>query len=127
MANSGTPRKVTINGVTYDTPADVNISFNLSSITTEGIATSGRTMFKMTRRVPTMESLVLVTAPEEADALRAVAESLADATVAIELADGSIFRTTAKIDFEKYETEENKSSIKIIPSKTRDAWTLFSA
>lgn len=127
MANSGTVRRVTINGATYDVPADINITFNRSSFTTEGVATSGRTMFKMTRRVPTMESVVLMTDPSEAEALRAVAESLADATIAVELADGSTYRTSGKINYENWETEENRSAIVIIPSKVKDAWTPFIA
>ena len=127
MANSGTVRRVTINGATYDVPADINITFNRSSFTTEGVATSGRTMYKMTRRVPTMESVVLMTDPSEAEALRAVAESLADATIAVELADGSTYRTSGKINYENWETEENRSAIVIIPSKVKDAWTPFIA
>jgi|ADurb_Total_1013_FD_contig_41_665620_length_784_multi_4_in_0_out_0_2 hypothetical protein len=127
MPNSGTVRKVVINGATYDVPADINITFNRSSFTTEGVATSGRTMYKMTRRVPTMESVVLMTDPSEAEALRAVAESLADATIAVELADGSTYRTSGKINYENWETEENRSAIVIIPSKVKDAWTPFIA
>ena len=127
MSNSGTVRKVVINGATYDVPADINITFNRSSFTTEGVATSGRTMYKMTRRVPTMESVVLMTDPSEAEALRAVAESLADATIAVELADGSTYRTSGKINYENCETEENRSAIVIIPSKVKDAWTPFIA
>jgi len=127
MSNSGTVRKVVINGATYDVPADINITFNRSSFTTEGVATSGRTMYKMTRRVPTMESVVLMTDPSEAEALRAVAESLADATIAVELADGSTYRTSGKINYENWETEENRSAIVIIPSKVKDAWTPFIA
>jgi len=127
MANSGTVRRVTINGATYDVPADINITFNRSSFETEGVPTSGRTMFKMTRRVPTMESVVLMTDPSEAEALRAVAESLADATIAVELADGSTYRTSGKINYENWETEENRSAIVIIPSKVKDAWTPFIA
>ena len=122
MANSGTIRKVVINGVTYDVPADINITFNIAAFETEGIATSGRTMIKMTRRVPTMESVVLVTDPDEAEELKSVAESLADATFAVELADGTTYRTTGKINYESWETEENKSSVTIIPAKTKDAW-----
>ena len=84
-------------------------------------------MYKMTRRVPTMESVVLMTDPSEAEALRAVAESLADATIAVELADGSTYRTSGKINYENWETEENRSAIVIIPSKVKDAWTPFIA
>jgi hypothetical protein len=125
--NSGTIEKFTLNGVTYDVPADINITFNRSSFEIEGVPTSGRTMFKMTRRVPTMEGIVLITDAEEAEALKDVAESLADATVAVTLVDGTVYRTTGKINYESWETEENRSTITVIPAKTKNAWTPFIA
>jgi hypothetical protein len=125
--NSGTLRKVVINGVTYDVMGDTNITFNKSSFEIEGMPTSGRTMFKMTRRVPTMDSVGLATNPAEAEELQSVSESLADATISVELADGSIYRTTGKINYESFESESNKSNIQIIPAKTKDAWTPFLA
>jgi len=125
--NSGTIEKFTLNGVTYDVPADINITFNRSSFEIEGVATSGRTMFKMTRRVPTMEGIVLITDASEAEALKDVAESLADATIAVTLVDGTVYRTTGKINYESWETEENRSTITVIPAKTKNAWTPFIA
>jgi hypothetical protein len=127
MPNSGTVRKVVINGVTYDVPADANITFNRASFEKEGIATSGKTMTKMTRRVPTMESVTLITTPDEMEELNDVAESIADATVSVELADGSVYKTSGQINYENYESEEGKSTITIIPAKTKDAWTPFLA
>ena len=121
--NSGTVRRVVINGVTYDVPADINITFNRSSFTLEGVATSGKTMMKYTRRVPTMESVILMTNPAEAEELNNISETLADVTIAVELADGSVYRTTGRINYENMETEENRSSIMIIPAKTKSAWT----
>ena len=125
--NSGTIEKFTLNGVTYDVPADINITFNRSSFEIEGVPTSGRTMFKMTRRVPTMEGIVLITDASEAEALKNVAESLADATIAVTLVDGTVYRTTGKINYESWETEENRSTITVIPAKTKNAWTPFIA
>lgn len=121
--NTGTLNRVIINGVTYDVPADINITFNRSSFTTEGIPTSGKTIQKYTRRVPTMESVILMTEPAEVETLNNVSETLADVTLAIELADGSSYRSTGRINFENYETEEGRSTITIIPSKTKNAWT----
>jgi hypothetical protein len=127
MPNSGTIRSLTIDGVTYDVPADINITFNISSFEIEGIATTGRTMFKMTKRVPTQEGIVLMTSPADADNLKEKSESLADKTFSVELADGSIFKTSGKFNYENWETEENRSTIVIIPNKCKDAWTPFLA
>lgn len=121
---SGTPRKVVINGVTYDVFADTNINLIPSKYEIEGLPTSGVTMYKMTKRVETAESLTLKTNPAEKEELKSVAESLADATLAIELADGSTFKASGKINYESFESEENKSTVQLIPS---DGWTPFLA
>lgn len=121
--NTGTLNRVVINGVTYDVPADINITFNRSGFTIEGIATSGKTVHKYTRRVQTMESVILMTSPAEMEELNNVAETLSDITVAIELADGSTYRTTARLNFENYESEEGRSTLTIIPAKSKNAWT----
>ena len=125
--SSGTIRKLLINGVSYDVPADINITFNRSSLTIEGMPTSGRTMFKYTRKIPTMEGVVIEAGPAEAEALAAGAEVLADKTFAVELADGSTYRTTGRYNYENWETEENRHAIIIIPNKTKNAWTPFVA
>jgi hypothetical protein len=121
--NTGTVIKVVINGVSYDVPADINITFNRSSFTIEGVPTSGKTVMKYTRRVPTMEGVVLMTSPAEAEELNNVSETLSDVTIAVELADGSTYRTTGRINYENMETEEGRSSVIIIPAKTKNAWT----
>lgn len=121
--NTGTVNRVVINGVTYDIPADINITFNRSSFTIEGMPTSSKTMMKYTRRVPTMESVILIVTPAEAEELNNVSETLSDVTIAVELADGSTYRTTGRIYFENMETEENRCTITIIPAKTKNAWT----
>jgi hypothetical protein len=126
-ANSGSIRKLVLNGVTYDVPGASNFTFNLSSFETEGIPTSGKTMFKMTRRVPTIEGVEIIATPAEAENLRVLSEGLADITIAIELADGSVFRGTGKVNFESFETEEHKCSLTLIPARTGNAWTAFTA
>jgi hypothetical protein len=121
--NTGTVNRVIINGVSYDVPADINITFNRSGFTVEGIPTSGKTIMKYTRRVQTQESVILMTSPQEMEDLNNVAESLADVTVAVELADGSTYRTTGRINYESYESEEGRSTLTIIPAKSKNAWT----
>lgn len=125
MSNiSGTPRKVVLNGVTYDVPADANFTLNLSGYETEGQATSGRTMFKMTKKVKSTDSVTLSTNHDEADELRGLAESLADITMSVEYADGTVYKCSGKINYESFESESNKSMITLIPSDS-DGWTKF--
>jgi hypothetical protein len=122
---SGTLRKVTLDGTTYAVPADLNVKINYSPFKTEGIATTGDTMYKMTLRLQDIEDVVLVTKPTEANALLTLASRLTDFPISLELADGTVLRGQGRIDYDKWETQENKSSIKIIPNKTRNAWKPF--
>ena len=121
---TGTIRKAVIDGVTYDVFADANITFNASKFETEGVATSGKTKFKMTRKVRTMESLGLATTPGEMENLKTKAESLADITMSVELADGSVYKAAGRINFDNFESETGKTTVKLIPA---DEWTPFLA
>jgi hypothetical protein len=116
---------VTLDGTTYAVPADLNVKINYSPFKTEGIATTGDTMYKMTLRLQDIEDVVLVTKPTEANALLTLASRLTDFPISLELADGTVLRGQGRIDYDKWETQENKSSIKIIPNKTRNAWKPF--
>lgn len=56
---TGTLNKISFNGVSYDVPADVNVTFNRSKYEVEGQPTTGKTKDKMTLRIPIMESITL--------------------------------------------------------------------
>ena len=124
---SGTPRKLTLDGVSYDVAADVNITLNLSPFETEGVPSSGRTMMKRTVRTQTAESIVILATPTEQDQLRVLAERLDVFPAAITMADGAVWRTTGNINFESVESEENRATIVIIPDRSPDGWSLFAA
>lgn len=122
--NVGTLRKVVIDGVTFDTYPDVDITFNISRFTVEGMATTGRTLMKFTRRVQTIEGVVLATNPAEMVSLKNKADSLADKTLSLELADGSVFKATGQVNFENYTSQDGKSNVQLIP---KNDWTEFLA
>jgi hypothetical protein len=120
----GTLRKATFSGVTYDVMADTNISFKNSKFETEGVATTGKTLMKMTKRVKNVESLDLGVTPQEMEDIKSLSESLADIPMSFELADGSVFRGSGRINFDTYESETGKLSIGLIPNGD---WTSFIA
>lgn len=122
---SGTPRKLTLDGVSYDVAADINITLNLSPFEVEGVPTSGRTMMKRTVRTQTAESVVIIATPTEQDQIRELSERLDVFPAAITMADGAVWRTTGNINFEAVESEENRASIMIIPDRSPDGWALF--
>ena len=122
--NVGTLKKVVIDGVSYDVFVDINVSFTPTRFKREDIPTSGRTLHKMTKRVRKMEDITIAASPAEVEALASKAESLASKTIAVEFADGSIYRATGQIDFDKWESQDGKGTVTLIPDKD---WTPFLA
>lgn len=123
--SSGTLRKATLAGVTYDVPGDINLTINYSRFEVEGVPTTGDTMYKYTLRVPTIENCVFITKPTDAEDLKNKADDQTDITMSLELADGTVLRGTGRINYENWETEENRSMVTLIPNKTKGAWTPF--
>ena len=89
-----------------------------------GVATTGRTLQKRTKRVQTLEGLVIACSAAEMVSLAEKADSLPDKTFSIELADGSVFKASGQINFENYTSAEGKANIQLIPT---NAWTPFLA
>ena len=121
-ANSGSLKKLVIDGVTYDVSADAKASLNPSQYDIEGQPTSGDTMFKYTKRIQTITGIDCMLSPSQLDSLRAKADSLADLTLAVTLADGSVYRGTGRIKIDKWESDTNKATIDLIPAQP---WTPF--
>ena len=84
-------------------------------------------MMKKVLRMPNIEGCVLLTNPTEAERLKTISEGIVNVTLAIELADGSTYRGNGQINYENWETEENRSTLVLIPDKALKAWTLFEA
>jgi hypothetical protein len=121
---TGTLRKVTLDGVTFNVRSDTNINFKRTDFQKEGIATSGKTLIKMTKRIQDIESVDLGVTPDELEDLRVKADSLTEMPMSLELADGSIYRSTGHITFDAYESESGKVSLHLIPT---GEWTPFLA
>lgn len=115
--NVGTLRKVVLAGITFDVFGDVNITFNRNKYEKEGIPTTGDNLIKRTKRIQTIESLDLKTNPSEMEDLNDLADSLADITMSVELADGSVYKATGQVNFENYESDTGKSTCTLIPKR----------
>ena len=124
---SGSLRGVVFDGLTFRVPADINMSLNLSEYENENIPTSGQSVQKKTLRSPDAEGVVLIANPIEQETLRDMAGRLEAFPISVELADGSVWRTTGTINFENVETQENRATVKIMPDRAIGAWELFSA
>jgi hypothetical protein len=118
---SGSIRKISVNGITYRTAADCNITMPISNYETTAVPTSGDNMLKMVKRSLVLEGIVLITNADERAQLKLEAESLATYTLSVTNAAGDTDRATGKIHIENHETEENRTSIQMLP--TND-WTV---
>ena len=128
MANDivGTPKSITVDGVSYDVQADANFTQNNSRFTNDGQATSGRVMQKQTRRLQSVESITVATNVSEDDALKTRADTPGKYPLSYTLADGSVYRCTGFIEYESRETQAGTTTIKMIPA-TVTGWSLFVA
>jgi len=122
--NVGTPRKIVIDGITFDIFPDTNVTFNIGNYEIEGQATTGDTLYKRTKKVQTKEGITLAVNPQKLAQLEEKANSLADKTFAVEYADGTTYRATGQINLENWESESGKASITMIPKRN---WTKFDA
>jgi len=121
---TGTPRKVTLDGVTYDVFADTNIKSTVAAWENVAVPTSGRNMRKMTRRAQSREGITLVANGAEVENLKFLAERLDDIPMSYETAAGDVFRATGFIEFESHESEENRATVMLHP---RQDWEPFLA
>jgi hypothetical protein len=121
---SGTIRKVTLDGVTYNVAADANITEVGSAYQNESVPTSGQNMRKMTKRSENREGIDLIVNGDERDNLKMLAERVDDFPMSYETAAGDIYRATGWIEFESRETQDNKATVQLLP---RDNWESFIA
>ena len=125
MGNAtGSIRKLTLDGITFDVMADSNFSETGAGFENDRIPTSGASIKKMTKRVQKVESVVIKANPEEKQRLQVLNDRLTDFPMSYTTADGSVFRTNGSINFETRETEENRATIQLHPS---NGWEIFNA
>ena len=120
---SGTLRDVTLNGVSFRVMADTNVTSNLTT-ENEAIPTSGGNMRKVTRKAAIKESVVLGCNLAEFELLKALHASQSVFPMAVTYADGTTHYSEGGINCENHESEENRASVILQP--TRD-WEAFIA
>ena len=121
---TGTLRKVTLDGVTFDVFADSNINATVGAFESTSVPTSGRNMHKMVKRPENREGLVLVANGDEQALLLELSERTTDFTMSYMTAAGDVYRADGWIMFESHETEENRAAIQMHP---RTVWSPFLA
>jgi len=120
-AQVGTPRKCLIDGISYFVKADADVT-KKPKTEKEGIATSGRTYQKITKVPENIESITLITTPEENRTLEQLSDDGDVIPISFEYADKSIHRTTGFIFTEGRTSAEGVTTVTITAEVE---WTLF--
>ncbi len=120
---AGTIKKVTLDGVTYDVPADIDVTEMGSGFENSMIPTSGRNILKQVTRAEIREGVVLIANDQEMDVLTALAEQQIPFPMSYQTAGGSIKRATGWIEFTNRTTAENRATLILLP---QGKWATFS-
>lgn len=114
MSKSGTPRKVTIDGETFNVATDANFAQTPGN-TIEGVRHTGGTMFKSTLNVENLESVTLIVDGTQFESLKEKADRDVPFPMSYELGSGDVYRATGMINLDNRESEENRIDIMMIP------------
>lgn len=115
MSKSGTPRKVTIDGETFNVAADANFS-QTPGRTNEGVRHTGGTLLKSTLEVENVESVTLIVTGDQFESLKVLRDRDNFFPMSFELASGDVYRATGGINLDNRETEENRVDVMLIPN-----------
>ena len=128
MSNNtvGTPKKVTIDGTTFDVMADANFSQIKGRFANENVPTSGKNLTKKTVRPQNVESVNVAANSEEAELLKQFSERTFNYPISYEIASGDVFRAVGGINFESHDTETGVAAIQLLP-EDKTGFTLFGA
>lgn len=122
---SGTPRKVTLDGITYDVMSDANFSDSGHTFENEGVPTSGRTMQKKVRKPAMTESVEIATNFNEYQNIKDLNDREDTFPISWEDVEGNVYRANGFINIDSpRETETNKTGIQIIVEDA-DGWSPF--
>jgi len=119
---AGSVRKFTIEGISFDVAADATLSEVFTKYENAMVPTSGGAMRKMTKRIPAVEGVVLITDADERLVLKDFAEGLDLVKITYQNAAGDSYRCEGTFEIENNETEENRTACTIQPVGD---WTKF--
>jgi len=121
MSKSGTPRKITIDGETFNVAADANFAQTPGN-TIEGVRHTGGTMMKNTLNVENLESVTLIATGTQFESLKEKAKRDVNYPMSYELASGDVYRAVGMITLDNRETEENRVDLTMIPDGEWEAF-----
>lgn len=123
MGLSGTPRRVTLDGLTLNVAFDANFS-QTPPVTTDGIRHTGGTMMKRTINTAQVESVTVITTGSQDDQLIELSKRTVNFPMSYEDAAGNVYRAKGQVNLDNRETEEGRRDITLIPD---GGWKSFLA
>ncbi len=123
MGTSGTIKKVTIAGVTFEVSADSNAARSPGS-EKEGVPSSGKATIKVTKKPAIVEGIVVIADEDEQSTLLSIHNSNEKISMSYTTAANRTFRNTGTISIDTFESEENRVALTMIPTTGKD-WAAF--
>jgi len=124
MASTGSIRKMTIFGATFDVAGDANFEFIPSAYEKENIPSSGRNSTKFTKRSQDLSGVELIMSAAEKELLSESVDAGTVGPISVQLASGQTYTTVGQINFETWSTEENRGSVTVLPLEGVNPWKL---
>jgi len=116
MKTGGSIRALTLDGISFDVMGDAGLDEILSQFENELIPTSGKPMRKMTKRIQTVEGVVLGANKADHQTLIAFSDQLEEIKLSYTDAEGNTMKAQGTINIEGNNTEENRTTISLLPS-----------
>lgn len=111
---AGTPRKVTLDGVTYNVAADANFTQN-PGIEKEMIRHTGGNTPKSTLMTESVEGVDLIVDGNQYEDLKELGKRNISFPMSYELESGDVYRATGQISLSARESETTKCTVTLLP------------
>lgn len=112
--NCGTLLQVILGAYSFNVHGNVDASQLLAEWDVEAMPTSGKPMFKMTRTVPTVESLDIAATVDDLATISLLAESRIDLAIGFVTASFVTFMGAGRIKVDKHSHADNKLPITLL-------------
>lgn len=112
---AGTPKKLLINGIPFSLAFDVDIEEIFTLFENSVIPSVGQGMIKQELRVPSRNSIVLLTDGGEREILKAFSESGDTLNFSYTNRADDVYRAQGTINVESNTTSENRTTIQLLP------------
>lgn len=113
--DTGTLRGLFIAGPRYEVAADADISVDFTEFDVEGLATSGRPIFKYTKKTETAETIPLMLSMAQLEELRNLFADRVDVTLGFVTAGDVLVTTTGRFSLGKWTSAEGRVETTLIP------------